>query len=90
MLIVDASWTLVGLSLHRDAHLCACACLCVCCWWSKEIRCSNTARAHAEDSAQLAACSVVSKTHIQAIVFYLLAQTKVIYLHIYKPINKVS
>lgn len=35
-------------------------------------------------------CSVVSKNYIQVIVFYLLAQTKVIYLHIYKPINKVS
>lgn len=34
-------------------------------------------------------CSVVSN-YIQVIVFYLLAQTKVIYLHIYKPINKVS
>lgn len=34
--------------------------------------------------------SVVSKNYIQVIVFYFLAQTKVIYLHIYKPINKVS
>lgn len=28
-------------------------------------------------------CSVVAKNYIQVIVFYLLAQTKVIYLHIY-------
>lgn len=33
---------------------------------------------------------IVSKNYIQVIVFHLLAQTKVIYLHIYEPINKVS
>lgn len=33
---------------------------------------------------------IVSKNYIQMIVFHLLAQTKVIYLHIYEPINKVS
>lgn len=33
---------------------------------------------------------IVSQNYIQVIVFHLLAQTKVIYLHIYEPINKVS
>lgn len=67
---------LVGLGLHGDAR----TRVCVCCWWSRGV--SNTAHARAEDSPPLTVCSVVTN-HIQAIVFYVLAQTKVLYLHIY-------
>ena len=54
-------------------------------------RSCDTAHVHMEDSASQTVSVLLSqKNYIQVIVFYLLAQTKVIYLHIYKPINKVS
>lgn len=57
-----------------------------CVFAAGDLRETAAERVHMEDSDGV--CSVVSKNYIQVIVFYLLAQTKVIY--IYKPINKVS
>lgn len=76
MLTMNASWMLVRLSLSRYVYVME----------------TEAGRVHMEDTASQTVCSVVSKDYIQVIVFYLLAQTKVIYiyLHIYKPINKVS
>lgn len=61
MLITDASWMLVVLGLCRDVHLCVCVRV-FAAGGLKEMGCSDTTHAHAEDSARQTVCSVVANT----------------------------
>lgn len=85
---MNASWMLAQLSLSHYVYLY------VCCWRSKgrNKKLFNGTCTHGGLGITDGVCTVVSKNYIQVIVFYLLAQTKVIYIciYIYKPINKVS
>lgn len=75
---MNASWMLAGLVYMMCIMYVAAA---------ESLTQENTG----EDTEQHQTCLlIVSKNYIQVIVFHLLAQTKVIYLHIYEPINKVS
>lgn len=61
VLITDASWMLVVLGLCRDVHLCVCVRV-FAAGGLKEMGCSDTTHAHAEDSARQTVCSVVANT----------------------------
>lgn len=92
MLTMNASWMVVRLSLSHCAYICTFAAggLKGDQGWERNKKLLYSTCIHGGLSIVDGVCSVVSKNYIQVIVFYLLAQTKVIYLHIYKPINKVS
>lgn len=59
VLIADASWMLVGLSLHCDVHVC----VCVCCWWSRGNKVFLILHMHAQKTRHRRPSVLLSQKH---------------------------